>query len=190
MPRVLLVRHAAVELDPARRPAAWTLSARGRADAARLAAWSGFEGVTSVVSSDEPKARATAEPIAAAASVPLLTDPALREVARGGAFLPGGDGYAALVRGYLGGGSVPGWEQRGQALARVWHAVLRAAATSGSAAVVSHGLLLSVYLNLRGDQWERIALPAVALVQLAADGTPSLEQPFRGVDELLRHARG
>ena len=186
MTRVLLVRHAAVDVDIARRACGWPLSQRGRADAARLAAWSRWQDVTTVVSSDEPKALATAEPIAAAAGVPLLTDAALREVDRGATPVVGGEAYAALVRGYLGGGNVLGWEPRGDALARVWHAVLRAdGAATGTPAVVSHGLLLSVYLNLRGDQWERIAQPAVAVAQVADDGTPTLEDRFRDVDELL-----
>jgi broad specificity phosphatase PhoE len=187
--RVLLVRHAAVEVDPARRTAEWPLSARGRADSARLASWPGWRDVTGVVASDEPKAAATAEPIAAAAGVPVLTDTALREVDRGTTPVVGGEAYAALVRGYLGGGRVPGWEPRGEVLARVWHAVLRAlGGATGTPVVVAHGLLLSVYLNLRGDQWERIEMPAVAVADVATDGTPTLERRFRSVDELLDDA--
>jgi broad specificity phosphatase PhoE len=185
--RVLLVRHAAVDVEPARPASGWQLSERGRADALRLASWPGWRDVTTVVSSDERKAAATAEPIAASAGVPLLTEPALREVDRGATPVIGGDAYAALVRGYLGGGRLAGWEPRGEALARAWHAVLRATTNaSGTTAIVSHGLLLSVYLNLRGDQWERIELPAVAAADVAADGTPTLERRFLGVDELLR----
>lgn len=172
---------------PARPQREWRLSPAGRADAERLASWPGWHGVSAVVTSDEPKAVATAEPIAAAVRVPVTTHTGLREVDRGTVPVVGGDAYAALARGYLGGGRVPGWEPRGAALARVWHAVLGAAqSASGTAAIVSHGLILSVYLNLRGDQWERIALPAAAVVDLAPDGAPTLTRRFRDVEELLR----
>ena len=68
----------------------------------------------------------------------------------------------------------------------MWHAVKRATeASTGPIAVVSHGLALSVYLNLRGDQWRRISLPAVAVADVSADGTPTLVDRFRSPDELL-----
>ena len=64
--RLVLVRHARVRLDPEVPPERWELTDEGRADGAeRLAAlFVAFAGVEAVVTSPEPKARATAEPIA------------------------------------------------------------------------------------------------------------------------------
>jgi broad specificity phosphatase PhoE len=74
---LVLVRHAAPEIDPARPPTAWRLSADGRAAAARLR---GTVVVDTVVSSPEPKALETA----AALDAPLEVDPRLREHDRAG----------------------------------------------------------------------------------------------------------
>ena len=187
MSELFLVRHSAVTVDRSRPAREWALSEQGRADAARLATWPRWRDVSSVVSSDEPKAVATAEPIAAAAGVPVVRQAAFREVDRGRTPVLAPEAYVALVRGYLGGGRVPGWEDRGTAYARFYHAVAAAVAqASGPVAVVSHGLILGVYLGLRVDQWEAIELPAVAVAD--AD-TRRLLARFRGVDELLADDR-
>lgn len=187
MRRVVLVRHARITVDPGVAARAWQLSEAGRRAASRLAAWPGWQDVSAVAASDEPKAVATAEPLAIAANTPLTSHPGLREVDRGRTPVLGRAQYVALVRGYLGGAPVPGWEPRATAHARFHHALAEiASAASGPVAVVSHGLVLALYLGLRPDEWERIALPALAVADL---DTSRLLEPFRGADELLAESR-
>ena len=85
---LVLVRHAAPEIDPARPATAWRLSADGRAAAARLR---GTVVVDTVVSSPEPKALETA----AALDAPLEIDARLREHDRAG--VGWRDDFAAAV---------------------------------------------------------------------------------------------
>jgi broad specificity phosphatase PhoE len=149
-----LVRHATVELrldEPAR---TWPLTEEGRAAAAELARR--LPPLERVLSSPEPKATATAEPIARAAGVEIEVDVRLREVGRAGN-LPDYEAHRAAVRRYLAGEPVEGWEPRERALARVRAAVDGVDDT----AVVSHGMLLSLLLGYSFEQWGRIALPDV-----------------------------
>src|SRR4051794_38807245 len=71
-PSLLLIRHAAPEIDPARPAAAWSLSEAGRGAARALGTQL---SVDAVVCSPEPKALQTA----AAFDVPLTVDARLRE---------------------------------------------------------------------------------------------------------------
>jgi probable phosphoglycerate mutase len=149
-----LVRHAPVELDLDRPAHTWELSPEGRAAAEELALR--LPPLSRVVTSPEAKAVATAEPIARAAGVELEHDERLREVRRE-ANLPDYDAHREAVRRYLGGEPVEGWEPRADVLARVRAAV----ADLDNAAVVSHGMALSLLLGYTFEQWNRIALPDV-----------------------------
>jgi probable phosphoglycerate mutase len=149
-----LVRHAPVELDLDRPAHTWELTPDGRADAEELALR--LPPVARVLSSPEPKAVATAEPIARAAGVELELDERLREVRRE-ANLPDYDAHRDAVRRYLAGEPVAGWEPRDHVLARVREAV----AGVDNAAIVSHGMALSLLLGYGFEEWNRIALPDV-----------------------------
>jgi probable phosphoglycerate mutase len=149
-----LVRHAPVELrldDPA---STWPLTEEGRAAAEELAR--ALPPVSAVRSSPEHKAVGTAEPIARACGVEVELDERLREVERA-ANLPTFDAHRDAVRRYLAGEPVAGWEPHERALGRVREAV----AGLDAAAVVSHGMLLSLLLGYSFEQWNRIALPDV-----------------------------
>jgi broad specificity phosphatase PhoE len=149
-----LVRHATVELRLDEPAHTWPLTEDGRAAAEELARR--LPRVARVLSSPEPKATATAEPIARAAGVEVEVDERLREVERAGN-LPTYEAHRAAVRRYLDAEPVEGWEPRERALSRV------CAAVDGvdQAAVVSHGMLLSLLLGYSFEQWNRIALPDV-----------------------------
>lgn len=149
-----LVRHAAVEVDPAVPPHEWRLTAEGRAAAEELAAR--LPSVARVVSSDEAKAVATAEPIARANRVELAFDERLREVRRERA-LPDYETHRAAVRNYLAGEPVDGWEPREQASARIREAV----AGLDRAAVVTHATVLALLLGWSFERWEALRLPDV-----------------------------
>lgn len=159
-----LVRHAAVELREEVPAPDWQLSAEGRAAAEQLAQAPVWKQLTLIASSPEPKAWATAKPIAAAAGLDLQEEADLREVSR--PFAPiNRTAYVALVQRYLAGEPIPGWEPRDTARARIESCIARLVDRAiGPRAVVSHGLVLSLYLGLAHEEWQRVPLPAVAAV--------------------------
>jgi probable phosphoglycerate mutase len=151
---VWFVRHAAVDLDLARPASTWQLTDEGRAEAEEIAVR--LAPVRRVLSSPEPKAMGTAEPLAVRSGVEIEIDARLREVERE----PNLPDYAAhrdAVRRYLEGELVEGWEPAADAQARF------AAALEGldDAAVVTHATVLSLFLGYGFEQWGRIALPDV-----------------------------
>jgi len=151
---VWFVRHAQVVLELGRPASEWRLSPEG-ADAAEALARR-LAPVPRVLSSPEPKTRATAEPLARLSCVALQLDERLREVERR-ANLPDAGAHRAAVRAYLEGAEVTGWE--GQAAARGRFA--EALAGIDEAAVVTHATVLSLFLGYGFHEWERIALPDV-----------------------------
>ena len=185
MRRLVLVRHAQVRLDPELPPRLWELTAEGRTGADRLARLPVFAAIEAVVTSPEPKARATAEPIATTAGVELLVEQDLREAERGASPVDDRARFVAQVDAWLDGAPVPGWEARDAAAARIVACVTRLLhQLSGDVVLVSHGTVLSLYLAwLRGEErvalseWEAIPLPAVAGVDPAAG---RIVEPWRG----------
>ncbi|MEX1253271.1 MAG: histidine phosphatase family protein [Dehalococcoidia bacterium] len=169
--RLYLVRHAAVAVREDRPSSQWYLSEEGRAAAEALAAEPYWAEVHALHCSSEPKATGTAQRIAARHGLPVYIEPDLREVERPWA----GEGYRDLVRRYLAGEAVAGWEARAAALERVRRCVARINEGAGGrdTAIVSHGLLLTLYLSDLLDldsaaaygQWEQIGFPDVALVE-------------------------
>jgi probable phosphoglycerate mutase len=182
-PRVLLVRHGETAWNAVERIQGHEdvpLSARGREQAAALAARLAREGVARVVSSDLARARETAEVVAAAARAPLVLDPRLREQRMGAwqgiTFEEAKRRDADLAARFAardpdvrppGGG-----ESRVELSARVWEA-LDAHAKAGTASplvVVAHGgpLQVVIYrvlgLDLRAPR--RFALPNAGITSL------------------------
>ena len=129
----------------------WGLTDEGRAAARELALRDEWLDLALVAASPEPKARATAGPIAEAAALDLRLEPDLREAGR-----PWVDGdYTGTARRYLAGEEIPGWEPADDVRERMERAVgtlVREA--GGGVAVVSHGLALSLLLGLSPDEWE------------------------------------
>lgn len=175
--RLIAVRHAAVELRADVPPERWPLSTAGRDAATRLAGWSGWSSVVVVASSPEPKALETAAPLAAAAAVEPRLESDLREAARPRQLLERCE-YVAAASSYLRGAPLTGWEPSEQVRLRVTACIDRLVAeATGDVAVVSHGLALSLYLGLTPDEWERIPLPALAVVD---PETRRVLEPWRG----------
>ena len=165
-----LVRHAAVTVRPEADSSLWHLSPEGRAAADALASEPLWQRVQVIASSPEPKAAGTAQRIAASHGLPLRLERDLREVG-GRAWV--GDGYEELVRRYFAGEDV-GWEPRAAALARVRACIEAIASTAqGDVAVVSHGLVLTLYaanvLAFDGtaafELWGRIRFPDVCMIE-------------------------
>jgi broad specificity phosphatase PhoE len=139
---MLLVRHAAVVVDPATRSHHWPLSEAGRAAARALVLPKG-----PALTSPEPKAQETA----ALARIDAVVDERLREVER-----PWSDHYHELVERYLGGERLAGWEPRAVVLAR-----LGAALDGFDGVAVSHGLAISLFAGLSFEEWRALPFPAI-----------------------------
>ena len=184
-----LVRHVEVEPVAGVPPHEWLPTDAGLAAARRLAQAPVWRDVRTVATSPEPKARATAEPLARAAGVPLRVEPDLREVVRGAPPALAAAEHRDRVRRYLGGGDpVAGWEARDRARDRFAGCVRRLlAGAPAPLATVSHGTILALYLGLAFEEWCAIDLPAVAV---ADPTTGTLLEPFRGVDEFLAGTGG
>jgi broad specificity phosphatase PhoE len=151
---VWFVRHAQVVVDLRQPAATWRLSAEGRQAAEELA--QRLSPVDRVISSSEPKAVATAEPLARLSGVDLEVDERLREIERA-ANLPDSGAHRDAVRAYLDGEDVDGWEGSAPARARFAAALEQI----DDAAVVTHGTVLALFLGYDFDAWARIGLPDV-----------------------------
>jgi broad specificity phosphatase PhoE len=178
--RLVLVRHAAVELVDGIPADRWLLSADGRRAAVELARRPHWTDLSVLASSPEPKALATAAPIASAAGCEVHVEPDLREAERPRQRVFPRDEFLALTRRYLAGEPVPGWEPAAEVRRRVADCIERLlAGTDGDVGVVSHGLALSLYLGSSFEEWRRIELPAVAVVD---PDTGTMLQPWAGVE--------
>jgi probable phosphoglycerate mutase len=143
---IYLCRHAETASNAARivqLPDA-ELSARGQAQAGRLATRLAREGVSAIVSSDLRRAAATAEAVHAVTGAPLTYDPGLRERDYGALR---GVAYAAIRRDIF----APDFEPPDGETWAVFHArvdatwariVERAATTPGNLVVMTHGLVV------------------------------------------------
>ncbi|MCH7811727.1 MAG: histidine phosphatase family protein [Chloroflexi bacterium] len=169
--RLSLVRHAAVTVRPGSLPQHWRLSPEGRAAAEALAGAPHWAGLTTVYTSPEPKALATAQRLAAPHGSPVRIEAGLREVSRPAAMY---DDYPAIVRRFLAGERIDGWESREEAQRRVEAGIdaLVAQSNGEDVAAVSHGLALTLYIaGLLGlgesaafDLWSAMRFPDVAVL--------------------------
>ncbi|HKA30912.1 MAG TPA: histidine phosphatase family protein [Candidatus Binatia bacterium] len=148
---IYLVRHAETDANASRvvqRPDVG-LSARGRGQAARLAARLARAGIVRIRTSDLVRALETAEVLRAATGAPMDVDPDLAERNFGDVR---GTPYASLGTDLFAPDyEPPGGETWAEFHARVdgaWASVLRVAtATPGHLAVVTHGLVCEAVLQ-------------------------------------------
>jgi broad specificity phosphatase PhoE len=160
--RLYLIRHVEVELRDGTPPEEWRPTPAGLEAAERLADEPFAQDLTLVASSPEPKAVATARPLAAAARAELRLEDDLREARRPKTPILERDAYVALVARYLAGEEIAGWEPAAAARARFAGCVERVAAEArGPLAVVTHGLVMSFYLGYGVEEWSALRLPDV-----------------------------
>ncbi len=177
-----LVRHAAVTPRPEEPGALWHLSPEGRAAAEQLGAEAYWSDVSMIYTSDEPKAVATAQRLAAPNDLPIRIERYLREV-EGRAWVD--SGYAEQVHAYLSGDGPKGWEPIDEARSRMRDAIdaIDGRHADKDVGVVSHGIVLALYLSdvvgLSTTQaielWEGIRFPDVAIFNPTED---SFEREF------------
>jgi broad specificity phosphatase PhoE len=171
---IFLIRHGETQGNAARvvqRPEI-SLSARGEAQAEALARRLAREGVARIVSSDLPRAVATAERLQRTTGAPVSFDPLLQERnfgdIRGTAYADLGLDLFALDYAPPNGET---WEVFHARVDRAWEGLqARAADTPGVLAVVTHGLvcrsLVARHLSLAEgevvpERWENSSLTIV-----------------------------
>jgi len=162
---LLLIRHGETPLNVARvlQPADTPLSARGIEQAQALARRLSGMQIAAIVSSDLPRARHTAELIAAASGVPIEISELLRERNfgdwRGLAYDTLPVNPLTMADAPPGGESAAVFEARvAQAFALVVQRASRLA--TGALVVVSHGLVLRAMLGAHIQLPEGVAVPA------------------------------
>ncbi|HEX5414384.1 MAG TPA: histidine phosphatase family protein [Chloroflexota bacterium] len=177
---LVLIRHAEVAADPHAPSDTWTLSPDGAATAAVLGRHPALANVDLIATSPEPKALATAKVIAKERDI-VVAD-GLRELDRRAAGWVGTtDEYADLIETIMNRPteSIRGCESAAQAGERVTRAIedLLAANPHRSLAVVSHGIVLTLYLSaLLGlptpdpALWRGIGMPDLAVVDPVSRG--------------------
>lgn len=148
-----IVRHGETALNAARvlQPADTPLSARGLAQAERVARRLAGEGLCGVLSSDQPRALQTAQAVAAASGLAVVSSALLQErhfgELRGRPYDTLGFDPLAMSEAPAGGESMREFEQR---IAAGWDWVLQQRrAAPGPLAVVTHGLVVLHWLGVQ-----------------------------------------
>ena len=148
---LLIIRHGETALNVARvlQPADTPLSANGQAQAEALAQQLRGAGLAAILSSDLPRALATAQAIGRACGLPVATSPLLHERNFGDLR---GQRYDDLDHDPLTAPQAPpGGESRPEFQARchaAWAEICRhQAAAGGPLAVVTHGLVIREWLH-------------------------------------------
>lgn len=143
MPRLLIITHPEVTVDPCVPIPAWGLNDTGRHRAASFALSDHVSSVTRIWASTETKARETASILAAPRDLPIALDARLGENDRSATgFLPppefeaAADAFFAHPQ-----ASYDGWETAAKAQARIVLAVqdITARHSGGDLAIVTHG---------------------------------------------------
>ena len=141
---VILVRHAMPNFDRGVSSKQWGLSDASREDCVLLA-HSLPARIGRIWTSDERKARETAEVLALRLGSDVRIEPGFAEVDRPGVW---DRDYREVAAGYLAGVEESGWEPPAAVVARFDAAIGRAvAADSGELLVVNHGLALSLWTS-------------------------------------------
>lgn len=148
---IFWLRHGETALNAARimQPADTPLSPRGQAQAAAVAPRIAALRPAALLASDLPRARQTAEAVAAATGLPLQLDPLLRErnfgALRGRAWQTLGFDPVAMTEAPEGGESMAEFHARCDAAFAL--ALRHRQALDGPLVVVSHGLLIHAVIE-------------------------------------------
>jgi len=173
--RLLLIRHSAPEIVPGVPAREWRLCEEGRRRCEALAERVHVYAPRVIVSSVEPKARETAELVAARLGVAVQTADGLHEHERDNVGFLGRAEFDAAVGDFFARPDdlVLGRETAAQALDRFNRAVVDVLATqrSGAVAIVTHGTVMSLFVAARTGVdpfafWRDLALPDFAVLDL------------------------
>ena len=175
MRKLVLIKHARPEIDNNRPASEWALSEEGRLACPALAEAIRPHAPASIVSSDEPKARETAELIGRALNIVPTVAPDLHEHDRSNVrFMPPREFISMMAlffkeRSRL----VLGRETAEQALRRFDNAVDAILGASGeqNIGVVTHGTVLALIASAHGagdafTLWRQLGLPSFLVFAL------------------------
>ena len=167
MALLYLIRHARTQMIEDA-PERWPLSEEGQREASALSHQDFWREVAYIFSSPEPKALQTAEPAARRWGIPLVTADDLRELHRP-QLVPD---YQMAVARLLADpeASIAGMEPAAQAAERITRCIeeLVVAHPEQTLAVVSHGLVLTLFLAQLENRWPTVtewrAVPFTGLI--------------------------
>ena len=143
MSAVILVRHALPEVHQGTSSKLWGLGESAREDCVLLA-HALPPGIPRIISSDERKAKETADVLGLRLGVQVEIDPRFQEVDRPQVW---DRDYREVAAGYLSGVHEPGWERQESVAARFAAGIEQAVATFGEdILVVNHGMALSLWV--------------------------------------------
>jgi broad specificity phosphatase PhoE len=167
---IILVRHAMPEVEQGVASKLWGLSEASREDCVLLA-HALPQGISAIWSSNERKARETADVLALRLGLPVQVNSRFAEVDRPAVW---DRNYQEVAAGYLAGASEPGWEPRDDVLARFSAGIAHArTSAAGTIVVVSHGMALSLWVASIApieiiSWWRALALPDAWAVDVDA----------------------
>ena len=172
---LILVKHSIPEIEEARPANTWKLSKEGQLRAQRLAEQlESFEPEV-ILSSNEPKAKETAEIVAGRLQLDTQVDPDLHEHDRGNERYLAHDTFQASIREFFQKPDelVFGRETATQAHARFYramHSILNEH-TNRTIIIVTHGTVISLFVSrLTGSSdlelWKKLGLPSFVAMDL------------------------
>jgi broad specificity phosphatase PhoE len=175
MRTLILIKHAAPLVDPAKSSDLWKLSEVGREQAGKLAQQLRAMEIAVLVSSEEPKAKETAEIVGSALAVNVKTARDLREHDRRNVPHMRSRDFISMVELFFRkpGERVLGSESANEALARFTTAVDEVLAShgEGNVGIVAHGTVIALYLAAHSQRngfelWRAMGLPSYAVIEL------------------------
>src|SRR5688572_21083933 len=174
MRKLILVKHAAPEVVPDVSSEQWRLSERGRASCTALAEALRAHEPSIIISSEEPKAKETAELVATELALPLTSAPGLHEHDRRGVPHMRSGEFISHVELMLRKRDqrVLGNESADEALRRFRSALrdVLARYPNETVAVVSHGTVIALYVaehtkdHTAFELWRKLGLPSLVVV--------------------------
>lgn len=182
MPKLYVIRHAKVNIDPSKPSADWCLSKEGNLSTYHLAQSESWDDVQWIYSSPEPKATQTAQIIADHLRINYHIHPDLRELQFKTMFLPAKEFQTRVAR-YLEGKPDPAFEDYQKAQTRIDQSItsITQKHKGKSGIIISHGRIISVWYSLllgrkvTAQEWKSIGLPDLSVIDLT---TRKIERGF------------
>lgn len=172
---IVLVKHALPTLDPTSPPRDWLLSDAGTAQSKRLADRLRPFAPLRLVTSPEPKARGTADVVAAMLGVPVVVVEDLKEFDRPALPLMSAAQHARVNRPIFADPDRPalGNESGAAALKRFSAALTSQVAQTAerNLVAITHGTVIALFAGAHNmldafDLWRRLSCPAMVVLEL------------------------
>ncbi|HTL28309.1 MAG TPA: histidine phosphatase family protein [Tepidisphaeraceae bacterium] len=175
MQKLLLIKHAAPLVDPAKSSDQWKLSEAGREQARRLAEKLATMQIQSIISSEEPKAKETADIIAGQLGLTASTAADLHEHDRRNVPHMRSRDFISMMELFFRKPDerVLGSESAREAFERFTTAIdaVTESHPAGNLAIVAHGTVIALFLAAHSQRdgfelWREMGLPSYAVLSL------------------------